>query len=512
MKFRALTGACAVAALGACAALPAPASGATFDVIVCKGSAASGTAFETLNAAFSTATCPPVPGAPFSGLVAQDQLGVADYPTGTRGGFTITAQPGTTITQVAARRYFGKRSPSWQVAVRTAQGQTLDTCNLAGGLALSCSRGVDFNPQHAENLVVYPQLSTSGIEFGFTCQAPAPEPCNQDSVEHHVWMVVYDATVTIDDPALPVLGQPSGVLLGPGGPGGWHKGPETVSVRASDASGIKRTAITIGASRQSIDQVCDYTRPRPCPPSVDATHAADLNVVADGRHQLRVGATDAAGQEKLSDPVELKVDSHAPLRPNGMRAARNKDGSWRVSWVNPPQGAAAPIVAARYAVCRPAPSADCPVEGRSVGVDVGELNVRRPQASGRWDALVWLEDEAANQDRRSAARVPLTSSSGAAASRVPRLRITAISRKRARLRVTGRIARAAKGTVAIRVRARRGGHVLARGQARVRAGRWRISARLPRALRGRRTALVTVTYRGDRRHARQTITRRVGRP
>jgi hypothetical protein len=501
-----------VALLGGCVAFPAFAASATYDIVVCKDGAGSGTAFETLNAALSSVTCPPARSTTFSGLVAQDQLGGATLPTGTRGGFTITAPPGTTITQVAARRYFGKRSRYWQVAVRTAQGQTLETCDFAPSQALSCARGVDFDPQHHENVVIYPQLSTAGVEFGFICQATPPDSCIGGVNFHGVWMVIYDATVTIDDPALPVLGQPSGVLLGPGGPGGWHKGPETVSVRASDASGIRRTAITIGASRQSIDQVCDYTRPRPCPPSVDATHAADLNVVADGRHQLRVGATDAAGQEKLSDPVELKVDSHAPLRPNGMRAARNKDGSWRVSWVNPPQGASAPIVAARYAVCRPAPSADCPVEGRSVGVDVGELNVRRPQASGRWDALVWLEDEAANQDRRSAARVPLTSSSGAAASRVPRLRITAISRKRARLRVAGRIARAAKGTVAIRVRARRGGHVLARGQARVRAGRWRISARIPHALRGRRTAMVTVTYRGDRRHARQTITRRVGRP
>jgi hypothetical protein len=447
----------------------------------------------------------------FSGLIAQDELGSGHYPTGTRGGFTVTAPTGTTITRVAARRYFGKFDPIWAVAVWTAQGKVLETCDFQPASASSCERGVDSDPQHPENRVVYAQLTTPGVVFGFTCQAAGTAACSRNPISHRVWMVVYDATVTIDDPAAPVLEPPSGALLGPGGPGGWHKGPETASVRASDASGIRRTAITIGASRQSIDQVCDYTRPRPCPPSVDATHAADLNVVADGRHQLRVGATDAAGQEKLSDPVELKVDSHAPLHPNGIRAARNKDGSWRVSWVNPPQGVAAPIVAARYAVCRPAPSADCPVEGRSVG-DVGELNVRRPQASGRWDALVWLEDEAANQDRRSAARVRLTSSSGAAASRVPRLRITAISRKRARLRVAGRIARAAKGTVAIRVRARRGGHVLARGQARVRAGRWRISARIPRALRGRRTALVTVTYRGDRRHARQTITRRVGRP
>jgi hypothetical protein len=371
---------------------------------------------------------------------------------------------------------------------------------------------VETDPQHADNVVVYPQLSTPSVEFGFTCQETA---CSRNPIEHQVWMVVYDATVTIDDPAAPTLGEPTGALLGPGGAGGWHKGTETVSVGASDASGIRRTVVTIGASRKTADQACDYTRPRPCPPAVDATHAVDLSAVADGSHQLRIGAADAAGQERFTDPVGLKVDSHAPLSPKGLRADRSKDGSWRLSWTNPLQGGAAPIVAARYAVCRPAPSADCAVEGRRAGVDVGELNVSRPHGGGAWDGLVWLEDEAANHDRGSAARVSLggPGSPATAASKVPaRLRITAVSRKGGRLRIAGRIGRAATGRVAVRVRARRGGRVLARGQARVRAGRWRISARLPRALRGRRAVLVTVSYRGDRRHARQAITRRIGRP
>jgi hypothetical protein len=329
-------------------------------------------------------------------------------------------------------------------------------------------------------------------------------------------MVVYDATVTIDDPVVPALGQATGALLGPGGPGGWHKGTEAVAVSASDASGIKRTGITIDASRQWADQVCDYTRTRPCPASVVATHSVNLSAVADGRHQLRVGAADAASQESYGDPVELKIDSHAPSGPKGLRVARNRDGSWRISWTNPPQAAAAPIVAARYAVCRRAPSVECPGEGRSAAAGIAALNVRSPRAGGAWDALVWLEDEAANQDRGSAGRVSLRVSAttprpGTAPRRRARLRITRVSRSGGRLRVTGKIAEAATGRVALRVRARRGGPLLARGQARVRRGRWRISARLPRALRGRRVALVTVNYRGDRRHAPQAISRQLGR-
>jgi hypothetical protein len=328
-------------------------------------------------------------------------------------------------------------------------------------------------------------------------------------------MVIYDAKVTIDDPAAPALGQASGALLGPGGPGGWHQGTETAAVSASDASGIKRTGITIDTSRQWADQVCDYTRPRPCPASVVATHSVNLSALADGRHQLRVGAADAAGQEKNSDPLELKIDSHAPSSPKGLRVARNGDESRRLSWTNPPQAAAAPIVAARYAICRRAPSTDCPVEARSSTVGIAELDVRLPRAGGAWDALVWLEDEATNHDRGSAARVSLqipatARRSGAAPRRRAFLRITRVSRGGRQLRVTGTIGRAATGRVAVRVRARRGGPLLVRGQARVRRGRWHVSARLPRALQGRRAALVTVRYRGDRRHAPQAITRRIG--
>ena len=513
MRPRRLAALYSLAALGASMQLPAPATAGTYDVVVCKSGGSAGAAFETLNVALSSVTCPPAPGTAFSGLVAQDQLGTGYHPAGTRGGFSVTAPAGTTITQIVVRRYFGKYDIDWQVAARTAQGQILETCDFNPALTSSCSHGSGVDPD--QNTVTYAQLSTPNVEFGFTCTGVSPDACARNPSLHRVWMVVYDATVKIEDPAAPALGPASGALLGPGGPGGWHQGTETVAVSASDASGIKRTGITIDTSRHWADQVCDYTRPRPCPPSVVATHSVNLNVVADGRHQLRVGAADAAGQERHSDPVELKIDSHAPSSPKGLRVARNRDGSWRISWTNPPQGAAAPIVAARYVVCRRASSADCPVESRSSAVGIDELDVRPPRAGGAWGALVWLEDEAANHDRGSGARVSLkvpatARRSGAAPRRRARLRITRVSRSGRRLRVTGTIGRTATGRVAVRVRARRGGPLLVRGQARVRRGRWRISARLPRALQGRRAALVTVRYRGDRRHAPQAITRRIG--
>jgi hypothetical protein len=90
VRRRRFVGIYAFAALGACMQLAAPASAATYDVVVCKAGGGSGATFETLNVALSSVTCPPAPGTAFSGFVARDQLGAGDYPSGTRGGFTVS--------------------------------------------------------------------------------------------------------------------------------------------------------------------------------------------------------------------------------------------------------------------------------------------------------------------------------------------------------------------------------------------------------------------------------------
>ena len=513
MKHLRLVASCATAAAACWAGTPLSADASAYDVQVCRGGPASAAAFQTLNSALSSVTCPPLAGSTFSGLVATDQLGSGDYLPGQRGGFTVSAPVGTTITRIAARRYFGKRDVAWSVAVRSAQGLILETCTYDPATTDSCSLGVGSDPQHATNSVVYSQLGTSSVDFGFVCEPTSASACGQDLVQHQVWMVIYDATVTIEDPVGPVLGPATGALFGSGGSGGWHKGVESAGVGASDASGIARTAVKVGGSSYGVvGQACDYTQVRPCPGSVSTMHAVDLGQIADGVHELRVSATDAAGQETLSAPVALKVDGHAPSSPQGLTAALGADGSWRLSWAESPQAGGAPVVAARYALCRAA-SADCPVEGRSAGA--GDVVVATPTGEP-WDALVWLEDEAGNEDRVTAARVALIAPvvpppPVATPKRPAGLRISALRRRAARFRVSGTIAPTSTGTVTLRVRARRGGPVVARGSGRVRRGRWAVSARLARAFVSTRWRLVTASYGGDRRHVAQTITRRVRR-
>jgi hypothetical protein len=116
-----------------------------------------------------------------------------------------------------------------------------------------------------QNTVTYAQLSTPNAEFGFTCNAAVPDASVRTPSFQRVWMVIYLAKVTINDPAAPTLGQAG--VRGAARAGRSRRlasGADAVAVSASDASGIKRTGITIDTRRQRADQVCDYTRPRPC--------------------------------------------------------------------------------------------------------------------------------------------------------------------------------------------------------------------------------------------------------
>jgi hypothetical protein len=90
----------------------------------------------------------------------------------------------------------------------------------------------------------------------------------------------------------------------------------------------------------------------------------------------------------------------------------------------------------------------------------------------------------------------------------PRLRILRATIRGRRLRVRGRIAAAATGRVRVVWRARERRRSTA---VRPRAGRIRATLRLPRGAQRLRRQRVTLVYRGDRRYARDTATRRVRR-
>jgi hypothetical protein len=79
-----------------------------------------------------------------------------------------------------------------------------------------------------------------------------------------------------------------------------------------------------------------------------------------------------------------------------------------------------------------------------------------------------------------------------------------------RLRVNGRLARAATGRVRVTWSARRSGHRIRRATTiRPRAGRIAVRMRLPRGAGRLRRQRVVLSYAGDGRHAPARVRRRV---
>ena len=195
------------------------------------------------------------------------------------------------------------------------------------------------------------------------------------------------AAVTVEDPTLPFAAA-TGALAA----GRWVRGNQVISVRAHDNSGIARTWATLGSKTATSAWPCSYARSRPCGDQTGPIRV-ETGAVASGSHQLRVGASDAAGNFAEAGYV-ARVDNEPParVRPllDGGQAWRRTNG-FTVRWTTPPQ-AHAPIIRARYRLCGPA---GC-VEGSAEGAGIEALPGLRLADVGEHTLQVWLEDEAGN--------------------------------------------------------------------------------------------------------------------
>jgi hypothetical protein len=246
----------------------------------------------------------------------------------------------------------------------------------------------------------------------------------------------------------------------------------------------------------------------------------DTSALADGTYEVKAVATDAADQPSVATAV-LRVDRHAPEKPLELAVERNPDATLAFVWRNPDQGVAAPINAARYAICDAA-GANCvagdPVSGEniarlpSVAVPAGEHVVR-----------VWLQDAAGHADPATAATLVVDPTTISARRAVgtnppalrpddapsPGLRVTRVRRSGSTLTLTGTIARAATATISAKVSRQRGSKSLASGKAKPKAGKWTLKVRLTSTLRRAGAVYVTVTYAGQQRYRKATLQRRV---
>lgn len=513
----------AAVALGLLTGTPQVAWSATYDVHLCTddptlstaAAAASNSQPDTLS---TSASCLSDPVAELDGIAATDRGGAPNTPSRSTAQWTLTAASGTTIASLRARRFVGKRDNSWNVWLRTDTGQLLDSCEIVS--TISCSVGA--LPANPQSLTTYTGLNANAISWGVTCRAAIGDCPNGLSL-HNAWVVVYAATVTINDPAPPQIQPIAGAAVEQGR---WHGGVEQVSVASSDASGNERVELLIdGAVRAFVDPACDYSRMQPCPAQTQLSSSLDMNQMTDGLHQVVARATDAAGQTSSSAPIQIGVDTKAPAAPIDLSVSPNDDGTVTARWRNPDQGTGAPITAAHFQFCPLGSDAACAGGGILPGDGVAALErIRPPAGASPWDLVVWLQDAAGHADRAAASRRSVVvaarppgggggerpSPGGRPARAATRLRLAAVGYRAGKLRVRGTLRREVKGRVVVALRRTRRGRAIVRRSVPLRAGRFSIAIPVRRSKLPRH-GIVTAYFSGSSRFRAATVVRTLGR-
>lgn len=483
------------------ALLVPPARAGSYDVLTCglapPGGSDDAWVFETdaPDNYESAKVCPPVPGEAFSGLVARDRLGVLGPPPPRFAQWRITAPPGTTLAHARLLRNLGKTSQGFRLFARSADGVPLagEACDIPPGEG-GCQVG------GAGTAASSHSLNTSSLTVGFEC-FNTPTTCTTGATLHEVWAVLYGAQVTVSDPSAPSLGPPGGDLFS----GGYVKGERTVSLNASDDTGIKAMRVVADGTPIAVSQVvrsCDYSRTVPCTnPPAPMTFNFSTYLVVDGAHQVQLAALDAAGNEARTPAQIVTVDNRPPGPPIRLRSSVGTatQGSRRVSltWTNP-SGQVAPIIEARWTVCPRYSNVGC--QSGSVPVSGGEGSVPRVVVprTGTYVASVLLVDEAGNLLGANAAYTTVRYRRGARTSSGLRIVSALRSPRGTAVSVTGTIVPNARRAIAVRYSARvRGQRRSMTRRVRPRQGAWRARFELRGAWRRGGGRVVRASYPGS---------------
>ncbi len=258
---------------------------------------------------------------------------------------------------------------------------------------------------------------------------------------------------------------------------------------------------------------------QPCPATARETFTVDTTKLPDGTYPLVATATDAAEQPATSTAT-LRIDQHAPTAPQNLKAALADDGSYVLTWTNPSQGTAAPIVRAHYQVCD-ALGLACTIgtatelqRANGVGIPAGDHQVR-----------VWLEDEAGHADPAAAAVVHVNSSTGAhvvdthppvllpsGSGASPQLRVTRARRDGSTLVLSGTIAKRASARIAAQLSRSKGGRPAATARVTPRNGRWTMRVKLGPTMQRSTAIYLTLRFAGQGdRYKKATLQRRLTR-
>jgi hypothetical protein len=413
------------AAAVACALFVAPgmARAGTYPVTAC--SAAPGSvnnsfvAFNSDPAHLSVGqSCPPLAGGSTtaeqeSGLYATDRLlAGSNAIDGATAGWRFTAAQGTTVVSLAGKRYLGAHGDEHWTPFISADDVDQETCAFAFP-ADSCQVGAPFGSgEEADGPRAVPDAST--VTVGITCAAAIG--CGTGGTMHEAWATLYGVTLTVSEAGDPALATPTAGLWGEGAAGGFHVGTESVSVIASDVSGISSAQLSVdGVQVASSPGVCDYTKAAPCG-NLHTTLSFNTAAVGDGPHTLSL-QVDNAAQNVSQSSHEIVVDNTAPAAPEALSLTREASGAFALGWRNPP-GQVAPIVASTYEFCAASGACLPPVSGGAAGLS----GLRAP--TGIHSVRVWLIDAAGHGGASNASAIVVPTLQPGEGKHVAALRLT----------------------------------------------------------------------------------------
>ena len=373
---------------------PGSATARTYTVVSCNSAVSYGSnasAWERYSNAGSTyETCPSNGG--FTAGVSNRMTGQS-FSGFNFSGHAFNAPPGTTITSVRWGGRVARGACYWGTYMR-AMPSARTVLGFANGE--HCSQ-TDFD------ITNYP--ITYGVPAG-TTRLEQLVFCGAATCDAGAAMHSHVLEVTIDDPQPPSISL-SGRMVS----GEWVSGtagnPPGLDLTASDSSGIQTIEASLELQRPTESFQCNWSHPSPCPVQASMGSVPSVAELSDGRHALRVSATDAAGNwASVAKDVWVDNTPPDPVAPeiaggSGWRRTNSFDAVWADQPI-----VAAPITTVHWKLCLA--DGTCPTRGERAVGNSPELSDIRLPAPGDYRLHIWLEDAAGNQrEANSAISVPV---------------------------------------------------------------------------------------------------------
>ncbi len=248
------------------------------------------------------------------------------------------------------------------------------------------------------------------FESRLVCYKTEDKLCNAEGT---VLAGVRGLTITIDDSVVPTT-QVSGGLTAQS----WLRGDQSLEYGDTDAGSGVRFAETYidGAIRARSETNCGKvlingqwrgTKMQPCPTGVLASHGIDTRTLSDGPHMLQHCALDFAVNIACIAARAIYVDNNPPSAPKALKVTGGeewrKSNGFELTWTEPDQSPASPIVASVHRMFGP--------EGFQGGPwihpDKERVSDVRVPGSGEFRVELWLVDQAGNVDENRKAEVTL---------------------------------------------------------------------------------------------------------